>query len=68
MPRYQFETDGQINSTSQTILEALLPSHMAAISACFEDRLVQSTDEERQATLTRLSRLQRLIPAWPGMY
>lgn len=48
------------------VLRALLPTHLRAISTCFEEYLVQSSDEGRLGLLGRLQRVRLTLPAWPG--
>ncbi|KAK8858838.1 hypothetical protein IAR55_003068 [Kwoniella newhampshirensis] len=47
------------------ILKSLLPTHLQAMSTCFEEFLVQSSDERRLILLGRLRRLQLALPSWP---
>ncbi|WVR06582.1 hypothetical protein IAU60_003614 [Kwoniella sp. DSM 27419] len=47
------------------ILKALLPTHLAAMSACFEEFLIQGSDERRAVLLARLQRLRLALPTWP---
>ncbi|WVF68781.1 hypothetical protein IAT40_003553 [Kwoniella sp. CBS 6097] len=47
------------------ILKAILPAHLKAMSECFEEFLVQSTDDRRLVLLTRLRKLRLALPLWP---
>ncbi|WVO14301.1 hypothetical protein L204_101933 [Cryptococcus depauperatus] len=46
------------------IIKALLPIHLKAISICFEEYLLKSSDERRLALLTHLSRIRLALPDW----
>ncbi|WWD18729.1 hypothetical protein CI109_103183 [Kwoniella shandongensis] len=47
------------------VLRSLLPTHLQAMSLCFEEFLVQSSDERRLVLLARLRKLQLAMPTWP---
>lgn len=44
----------------------LLPTHLHAITLCFEDHLEYGNDEQRLTLLSQLLHLQTLIPSWPS--
>ncbi|ODN74054.1 hypothetical protein L202_07524 [Cryptococcus amylolentus CBS 6039] len=44
--------------------KSLLPTHLKAISLCFEEYLVKNSDENRLVLLTRLRRLRLALPQW----
>lgn len=46
------------------ILKTLQPTHLNAMSMCFEEHLVKSSDERRLVLLSRLSRLRMNVPQW----
>jgi len=48
------------------ILRSILPTQLAAITSCFEEYLVQSSDERRLSLMARLHRLRNALPNWPG--
>lgn len=48
------------------LLSLLSPSHLAAITVCFEDRLQQASDEDRLEVLSSLLRIHAAIPDWPS--
>ncbi|WRT68054.1 uncharacterized protein IL334_005029 [Kwoniella shivajii] len=52
-------------SDNLVILQALLPTHLKAMSMCFEDYLIRHSDEKRLILLTRLRRLRLTLPTWP---
>ncbi|WVQ84347.1 hypothetical protein IAT38_006499 [Cryptococcus sp. DSM 104549] len=47
------------------ILRSLLPTQLRAMSACFEEHLVKSSDERRLVLLARLETLRKALPDWP---
>ncbi|OCF37304.1 hypothetical protein I316_01213 [Kwoniella heveanensis BCC8398] len=47
------------------IVKSILPTHLKAMSKCFEEFLVQSTDDRRLVLLTRLRKLRLSLPLWP---
>jgi hypothetical protein len=48
------------------VLRSVLPTQLAALTSCFEEYLVQSSDEKRLSLLARLHRLRNALPDWPG--
>lgn len=46
----------------------LLPTHLRAITLCFEDHLEFGNDEQRLTLLSQLLHLQTLIPSWPSEF
>ena len=53
------------NIDSYCDLQTLLsPSHRAAISKCFEERLQRGSDEERLSMLQKLVRIHQAMPDW----
>lgn len=48
------------------ILRSLQPSQLRAVSGCFEEYLMQTSDAGRLGLMTRLHRLHIALPAWPG--
>lgn len=48
------------------VVRALLPTQLNAVSNCFEEYLVQGSDDRRLGLLTRLQRLRLAFPAWPS--
>nr|XP_019013028.1 uncharacterized protein I206_02525 [Kwoniella pini CBS 10737]OCF51809.1 hypothetical protein I206_02525 [Kwoniella pini CBS 10737] len=52
-------------SDNLVILHALLPTHLQAMSECFEDYLLRHNDEKRLVLLTRLRKLRLNLPIWP---
>ncbi|OXG10991.1 hypothetical protein C366_06495 [Cryptococcus neoformans Tu401-1] len=46
------------------ILKTLQPTQLNAMSMCFEEHLVKSSDERRLVLLSRLSRLRMNVPQW----
>nr|XP_018262073.1 uncharacterized protein I303_05088 [Kwoniella dejecticola CBS 10117]OBR84231.1 hypothetical protein I303_05088 [Kwoniella dejecticola CBS 10117] len=52
-------------SDNVVILNSLLPTQLQAMSVCFENYLLRSSDEKRLVLLTRLRRLRFSLPTWP---
>lgn len=46
------------------ILRTLQPAQLNAMSMCFEEHLVKSSDERRLILLSKLSRLRMSVPQW----
>ncbi|WVQ73477.1 hypothetical protein IAR50_003049 [Cryptococcus sp. DSM 104548] len=46
------------------VQKALLPTHLMAMSSCFEEYLLKNSDENRLVLLTRLRRLRLAFPQW----
>lgn len=46
------------------ILQTLQPTQLNAMSMCFEEHLVKSSDERRLILLSKLSRLRMSVPQW----
>lgn len=46
------------------ILKTLQPTQLNAMSTCFEEHLVKSSDERRLILLSKLNRLRMSVPQW----
>lgn len=46
------------------ILKTLQPTQLNAMSKCFEEHLVKSSDERRLILLSKLNRLRMSVPQW----
>ena len=57
-----------VNPDNMIIVKSLLPVQLRAISGCFEEYLVQSSDERRLGLLSHLHRLQACHPKWTGRF
>ena len=55
-----------VNPDNLVILRSMLPTQLKAISECFEDYLVQSSDERRLGLVTQLHRFRLVLPSWPS--
>ena len=55
-----------VSPDSLVVVRALLPPQLKAISGCFADYLVQSSDERRLALLGTLQKLRIILPSWPS--
>jgi hypothetical protein len=53
-------------AADRELLSSLSPSHLAAITVCFEDRLRQGSDEDRLEVLGSLIHIHAAIPDWPS--
>ncbi|ORY30604.1 hypothetical protein BCR39DRAFT_529130 [Naematelia encephala] len=54
----------RVTPDALVVVKALLPAHLRAISVCFEEYLVQSSDERRLALLSRLRQFRLALPSW----
>ncbi|RXK35793.1 hypothetical protein M231_06931 [Tremella mesenterica] len=58
-------TSDNLSPDSATLLQSLLPTQLEAVSRCYEELLVQSTDDERFVILTKLRKWHNYLPTWP---
>jgi hypothetical protein len=48
------------------VLDSLMPSHLAAVSVCFEEKLAVASEEERLELLDKLHLYRLGLPSWAG--
>ncbi|EIW67516.1 hypothetical protein TREMEDRAFT_64098 [Tremella mesenterica DSM 1558] len=58
-------TSDNLSPDSATLLQSLFPTQLEAVSRCYEELLVQSTDDERFVILTKLRKWHNYLPTWP---
>lgn len=59
-------SDQPIGVCDTVLLQSLRPSHLAAVTVCFEESLLFGSDEDRLELLPKLHRYCTALPKWQG--